>query len=128
VKVLKKSAERSAVFDVGERLDSLCDKLFVMIDGFEKQQMNDGQFSVSLPFLSTEASLWRTSLEDMQKSYEALWRDVMYVAAMSFRDFENLFPKLSINFETYYSVSVSLLNMIYQMKLMKLYCYRLLGH
>jgi hypothetical protein len=124
---LKRSTERSTVFDVGERLDSLCDKIFVMIDGFELKQMNDVQFGLNLPFLSTESSLTRAALEDMEKTYEALWRDVMDVADMSFRDFENLFPRLNINFETYYSVAVSLLNMIYHMKLMKLYCYRLLG-
>jgi hypothetical protein len=38
-----------------------------------------------------------------------------------------MFPKLDINFETYYTVVISLLNLIYQMQCMKIYCQRLLG-
>ena len=120
---VERLTEGSAVIDVGKRLDALCEKFFAMIKGFEQKQINDSQFSLSLPFSSTESSLTGASLEDMQNTYEALWRDVMDVAEMSFGDFENLFHRLNINFETYYSIAVSLLNMIYQMKLMKLYCY-----
>jgi len=116
--------ERSTAIDAGEQLESNCAKFLAMIKGIELKQINDAQFSLNLPFLSMESSLTRASLEEMQKAYEALWRIVMDINEMSFRDFENLFPKLNINFETYYSVAVSLLNMIYQMQLMKLYCYR----
>jgi hypothetical protein len=120
------SAVRSAVIEVGEKLDSHCEKFFAMIRGFELKQINNVQFSLNLPFLSAESSLTSESLKNMQEAYEALWRNVMDITEMSFMDFENLFPKLNINFETYYSVAVSLLNLIYQMQLMKLYCYRLL--
>jgi hypothetical protein len=117
---------KEGAINVGEQLDSNCNKFLAMIKGFELKQINDAQFSLNQPFLSKEPSLTRESLEDMQKTYEAIWRDVINITEMSFTDFEELFPKLNIDFETYYSIAVSLLNMIYQMQLMKLYCYRLL--
>jgi hypothetical protein len=124
------STLRSAVIAVGQRLDSLCDKIYTMLEGFESNQINDAKFSLNQPFPTTEHGLTEASLKIMLGEYESLRRDVRNVTDFSFEslvDFENLFPRLGINFETHYSAAVSLLNMYYQMQLMKLYCFRLLG-
>jgi hypothetical protein len=60
------------------------------------------------------------------EDYESIRLKVREITEMSIVDFEILFPKLAINYETYYSVAISLLNLIYQMQLMRLNCYRLL--
>jgi len=120
------SSVRLAVLAVGEQLGNHCDKVGAMLKGFEVKQINDVQFSLNQPFLSTESSLTEAALKNMLETYESLRRSVRDIAEMGFVDFEILFPKLDINFETYHSVAVSLLNLIYQMRLMRLHCYRLL--
>ena len=121
---------RLAIIAVGERLDSHSDKVFTMLKGFELKQVIDAKFRLNQPFLPAENSLTEASLKGMQIEYESLRRDVRNITESSFDsrvDFEKLFPRLNINFESYYSAGVSLLNMHYQMQLMKLYCLRLLG-
>jgi len=117
---------RSDVLAIGERLSNHCDKVGAILKGFEMKQVSDVKFSLNQPFLSTESSLTEAALMNMLETYESLRLDVWEITEMSLVDFEILFPKLDINFETYYSVAVSLLNLIYQMQLMRLYCYRLL--
>ena len=117
---------RSDVLAVGERLSNHCDKVGAILNGFEMKQISDVKFSLNKPFLSTESSLTETAIMNMLETYESLRLDVWEITEMSLVDFEIVFPKLDINFETYYSVAVSLLNLIYQMQLMRLYCYRLL--
>jgi len=116
----------SGALAVCEQLNSHCDKIGAMLKGFEAKLKNDVQFSLNQPFLSTESSLTETALKNMLGTYESLRKKVREITEMSFIDFEMLFPKLCINFETYYSVAVSLLNLIYQMWLMRLYCHNLL--
>jgi len=125
------SSSRSVIIAVSERLDSHSDKVFTMLKGFELKQVKDAKFRLNQPFLPAENSLTEASLKSMLKEYESLRRDVRNITESSFDsrvDFENLFPKLDINLESYYSASVSLLNIYYQMQLMKLYCFRLLGN
>ena len=120
---------RLAIIAVGERLDSHSDKVFTMLKGFEVKQVNDAKFRLNQPFLTAENSLTEASLKGMLREYEFLRRDVRNITESSFDslvDFEILFPRLDINFESYYSSAVSLLNIYYQMQLMKLYCFRLL--
>jgi len=126
----EQSPSRSSIIAVGERLDSHSDKVFTMLKGFELKQVSDAKFRLNQPFLPAENSLTEASLKGMIKEYESLRHDVRDITESSFDslvDFENLFPRLDINFESYYSAAVSLLNMYYQMQLMKLYCFRLLG-
>ena len=123
------STLRSTIIAVGKRLDNHSDKVYTMIKGFELKQINDAKFGLDQPFSSTEHGLTGASLKIMLEEYESLRNDVRNTANSSFDslvDFERLFPRLDINFETYYSAVVSLLNMHYQMQLMKLYCFRLL--
>jgi hypothetical protein len=124
------SLSRSVIIAIGKQLDSHSDKVFTMLKGFELKQVNDAKFRLNQPFLPAENSLTEASLKGMLKEYESLRREVRDITESSFDslvDFEELFPRLDINFESYYSAAVSLLNMYYQMQLMKLYCFRLLG-
>lgn len=124
------SAERlrigSAVQAVCERLSEHCGKVRALLNGFEVAQINNEAFSFNQPFHSNESSLTRASLMNIVETYESLRHEVREIAQVGSVDFEFLFPKLDINFETCYSVAVSLLNLIYQMQLMRLYCIRLL--
>ena len=119
-------SERSDVLAIGEQLSNLCDKVGAILRGIEMKQISDVKFSLNKPFLLTESGLTEAALMNMLKMYESLRHNVWKITEMSLVDFEILFPKFDINFETYYSVAVSLLNLIYQMQLMRLYCYRLL--
>ena len=121
-----KTATRSSVLSVCARLGEQCEKVEAMLHGFEVKQVNNTQFSLNQPFSSTETSLTKTALMNLVSEYESLRGNVREIADVGFVDFEVMFPKIGINFETYYSVAVSLLNLIYQMRLMKLYCYLLL--
>jgi hypothetical protein len=117
---------RSSLLDVSDRLCNHCGKIEVILKGFEVKQINDDQFNLKQPFISKKSSLTKTALMNIVENYKSIRQKVREITEMSFVDFEILFPKLSINFETYYSVAISLLNLIYQMQLMRLNCYRLL--
>jgi len=121
---------RSAVQSVCRRLSEHCGRVGALVNGFEEMQVNNPAFSFDQPFHSTKSNLTKTALIGMVESYESLRRDVRELirenTETGFVDFEVLFPSLDVNFETYYSVVVSLLNLIYQMQLMRAYCLSLL--
>jgi hypothetical protein len=121
-----KTAARSSVLSVCSRLGEHSEKVEAMLHGFEVKQVNNTQFSLNQAFSSSETSLTKTALMNLVRVYGSLRDDVRQLTGVGFVDFEVMFPKIGINFETYYSVAVSLLNLIYQMRLMKLYCYLLL--
>ena len=127
-KVTDERAERlrSAVQAVVKKLSEHCGKVRTLVNGFEVMQINNAEFSLDQPFYSTKSSLTMDAIKNLVRTYEALRREVRGIAQMGYVEFENTFPELDINFETYYSVAFSLLNLNYQMQLMKLYCYRLL--
>ena len=64
----------------------------------------------------------KTVIVNTVKKYESIRNDVGRIADVKGVDFENMFPKLDVNFETYYTIAVSLLNLIYQLQFMKIYC------
>ncbi len=120
------SAERLRIRSTMQALNEHCGKVGTMVDGWEVKQINSMHFSLDQPFHSTESSLTKAALTSVLETYESLRRDVREIAHVGNVDFEIRFPKLDINFETYYTIAVSLLNLIYQMQLMKLNCCRLL--
>ena len=99
-----------------------------MVNGFERMQLNNVEFSLNQPFYTTKTSLTMDAIKGMMKTYESLRRDVREIAQIGYVAFENSFPELDVNFETFYSVAFSLLNLVYQMQLMKLYCCRLVKY
>jgi hypothetical protein len=117
---------RSAVEYIAKRLDNHCRKVRDLVNGFEMTQVSNEEFDLNHPFYSTKSSLTMDVIKNMVKTYESLRCDVRKIAQIGYVEFENLFPALEINFSTYYTVAFSLLNLNYQMQLMKLYCFRLL--
>ena len=117
---------RSKVLAIVEKLNVHCDKVMALVNGFEAAQINKTNFSLGQPFYTTTSEIMTKAINDLLETYEALRRDVREFAQMGYVSFENSFPELNVNFETYYSIAASLLNLTFQMQLMKLYCYRLL--
>jgi hypothetical protein len=117
---------RSSVLAITKRLSEHCNKVRALVDSFEAAQINTTEFSLSQPFYTTTSEMMTKAINDLSETYETLRRDVREFAQIGYLNFENLFPELNINFETYYSVATSLLNQASQMQLMRLYCYRLL--
>jgi hypothetical protein len=117
---------RSAVEAAAKRLSDHCGKVRALVNGLEATQTNNPKFNLDRPFYSTKASLMMDAIKNMVKTYESLRHDVREIAQIGYIEFENYFPELDVNFESYYSVAYSLLSLHYQMQLMRLYCYRLL--
>jgi hypothetical protein len=121
---------RSAVQGICQRLSEHCGKVMALVKGFEETQINNPEFSFDQPFSSAKSSLTKAAIVSMVEMYESLRRDVRDIvrenSEVGYVDFEVLFPGLDVSFETYYSVTISLLNVVYQMQLMRVYCLRLL--
>ena len=117
---------RSSLQAIAQKLSVHCNKVRALVNGFENSQLNNSEFSLGQTFYTTKSKLMTKAIERLVETYEALRLDVRELAQIGYVSFENSFPELDINFETYYSVAASLLNLTFQMQLMRLYCYRLL--
>jgi hypothetical protein len=116
----------SKVLAIAKRLNVHCDRVRALVNGFEAAQINKTNFGLGQPFYTTTSEMMTRAINDLLETYKALRRDVREFAQIGYVRFENSFPELDVNFETYYSVAASLLNLTFQMQLMRLYCYRLL--
>ena len=119
--------QRSAIQSISAQLNKHCGEIKKLTDALEAAQNKNPKFSIDQPFDSAKSSMLKTVLVNMLRTYESIRYDFRRVAHIADVDFENMFPKLGINFETYYTVAISMLNLSYQMQCMKLYCQRLLG-
>ena len=111
---------------IAQKLSVHCDKVRVLVNGLENSQVNNSEFNLGQTFYTTKSELVTKAIKELLEGYAVLRREVREIAQLGYVSFENSFPELDINFETYYSVAASLLNLTYQMQLMRLYCYRLL--
>ena len=119
--------KRSAIQSISERLNKHCGKIKNLADALGATLNKNPKLTIDQPFDSAKSSMLKTVLVTMVKTYESIRCDLRRVAHVKSVDFENMFPKLGITFETYYTVAISMLNLIYQMQYMKIYCQRLLG-
>ena len=122
----KRDQDKERLLALAEQLNVHCNKVKSVVNGFEITQINNKQFGLNKPFYTTTAPSLTKALNGLLKTYGNLRLEVREVAQIGYVSFENSFPELTINFETYYSVASSLLNLTFQMQLMRLYCYRLL--
>ena len=122
----KRDQDKESLIAIAKQLNVQCDKVRSVVNGFETAQINNKQFSLSKTFYTTTGPSLTKALNSLLKTYETLRLKVREVAQIGYVSFENSFPELNINFESYYSVASSLLNLTFQMQLMRLYCYRLL--
>jgi len=125
---LKKSKndDEKSLLDIAQQLSVHSNKVRALVNGLEAAQINNKAFSLGETFYTTKSQTMTKAIKDLLGTYEALRREVRNVAQISYVSFENSFPELNITFETYYSVAASLLNLTFQMRLLKLYCYRIL--
>ena len=119
---MKNSLEASEIQSITERVNKLCQETCKLENALERNQSNNAQFSFNDPFDSTKSSMLTTLLGSMEKRYETIRSDLAKLVQAKYPDFEKMFPKLSINFETYYTIAVSMLNLTYQLKYMNVYC------
>jgi len=117
---------RSSLQNIAKRLSVHCNKVRALVNGFEAAQINNTEFGLGQTFYTTTSKLMTKSINNLLETYETLRLEVRELAQIGYVSFENSFPEININFETYYSVAASLLNLTFQMQLMRLYCYRLL--
>ena len=117
---------RSSVQAIAEKLRMHCNKVRALVNGLEKEQIENTEFNLGQTFYTTKSEAMTRAMNNLLETYEDLRRDVREIAQVGHVSFENSFPEININFETYYSIAVSLLNLSFQMQYMKLYCYRLL--
>ena len=118
--------KRSAIDSINQRINEHCGEIKKLADALVGAQNNDPNFDLDYVFDSIKSCMLKTVLENVVKTYESIRSDVGRIAHVRGVDFENMFPKLGIDFETYYTIAVSMLNLIYQMHCMNIYCQRLL--
>jgi len=126
IKEAKKNENEENLLSIAKQLNVHCNKVRALVNGLEASQMNNREFSLSQTFYTTTSQSLTKAINDLLGTYGTLRRKVRDVAQISYVSFENSFPELNINFETYYSVAASLLNLTSQMQLLRLYCYRIL--
>jgi hypothetical protein len=113
---------RSAMKSVSQRINKHCLDIKKIADALVEAQCNNPNSSLNQPFDSAKSSMLKTVIVNMVKTYESIRNDVEKIVDVKGVDFENMFPKLDVNFETYYTIAISLLNLIYQLQCMKIYC------
>ncbi|MCW4055066.1 MAG: hypothetical protein NWE84_09165 [Candidatus Bathyarchaeota archaeon] len=126
MKEAKEKGNEERLLSIAKKLNVHSNKVRALVNGFETAQTNDKGFSLSKTFYTTTTQSLTRTINSLVESYERLRREVREVAQIGYVSFENSFPELNINFETYYSVAASLLNLSFQMQLLELYCYHIL--
>jgi len=121
------SSERhSRLQAIANKLSVHCTKIRAFVNAIENAQISEKNFNLSKPFYTTDSKTMTEAIKNLSKTYEALRLELRDIAQIGYVSFEEFFPQMNVNFETYYSVAASLLNLGFQMHLMRLYCYRLL--
>jgi len=126
MKESNKNEINEKLISIAKKLNVHCSKVRAVVNGLEAAQINDASFNLGQTFYTTSSQSMTKAINDLLGTYEALRLEVREVARISYVSFEDSFPELNINFETYYSVAASLLNLNSQMQLLRLYCYRIL--
>ena len=122
----KENENKKGLLAIAKELNVHCNKVRAIINRFEDAQINSKEFNLSQTFYTTTSQPLTKAINGLLGTYVTLRSKVREVAQIGYVSFENSFPELNINFETYYSVAVSLFNLTFQMQLLRLYCYRLL--
>ena len=117
---MKNYVKPSEIQSISKRINKHCEEINKLKHALEKAQKNNMKFSLNQTFNS--ASMLKTVLVNMERTYKSIRRDFGRIVHANGMDFENMFPKLDINFETYYTIAVSMLNLTYQLQYMKIYC------
>jgi len=118
IKKGKENENEERLLAIAKQLNVHCNKVRAVVNGLEAAQINKKEFSLTQTFYTTTSQSLTKAINDLLGTYETLRLKVREVAQIGY--------ELNINFETYYSVAASLLNLTFQMQLLRLYCYRIL--
>ncbi len=113
--------QRSAIESISQRINKHCGYIKKIADAIVEAHYNNPNSSLNQPFDSAKSRMLKSVIVNIVKTYESIRNDMKRIVGGGV-DFEILFPKLDVNFETYYTIAVSLLNLIYQLQYMKIYC------
>jgi len=114
--------KHSAMKYISQRINKHCLDIKKIADALVEAQCNNPKSSLNQPFDSVKSSMLKTVIMNLAKTYESIRNDVEKIVDAKGVDFEKMFPKLDVNFETYYTIAISMLNLIYQLQYMKIYC------
>jgi hypothetical protein len=114
--------QRTAIKSLSQRIDKHCADIKKIADALVEAQYNNPNSSLNQRFVSAKSGMLKTVIVNMVKTYESIRNDVKRIADVKGAYFDEMFPKLDVNFETYYTIAVSLLNLIYKLQYMKIYC------
>jgi len=114
--------KHSAMKYISQRINKHCLDIKKIADALVEAQYNNPKSSLNQPFDSVKSRMLKTVIMNLVKTYESIRNDVEKISYSKNADFNNMFPKLDVNFETYYTIAISLLNLIYQLQYMKIYC------
>ena len=112
----------SAIQSISQRINKHCLYIKKIADALVEAQYNNPKSSLNQPFDSAKSRMLKTVIVNIVRIYESIRNDLEKIADVKGVDFENMFPKLDVNFETYYTIAISMLNLIYQLQYMKIYC------
>jgi hypothetical protein len=110
--------QRSVIQSISQQINKHCLDIKKIADAMVEAQYNNPKSSLNQPFDSAKSSMLKTVIVNMVKTYESIRNDVGRIAYVKSVDFDEMFPKLDVNF----TIAVSLLNLIYQLQYMKIYC------
>jgi hypothetical protein len=114
--------KRSAIQSISQRINKHCLYIKKIADALVEAQYNNLKSSLNKPFDSAKSRMLKTVIVNMVKTYESIRNDVEKIVDVKGVDFEKMFPKLDVNFETYCTIAISMLNLIYQLQYMRIYC------
>jgi hypothetical protein len=118
--------KRAAIQSISQRINKHCIEIEKLSDALIGAQNSNPNFGLDDAFNPSKSSMLKTLLMNVSKTCKSIRSDVERIAPIKGVDFENIFPKLEIDFTTYYTIAISMLNLIYQMHYMNIYCQRLL--
>ena len=115
-------ATQSEIKSISKRINKHCEEINKLQNALEEADSNNPKFSLNQTFNSGKCSMLKTVLVNIERTYESIRRDLGNIVHAKTANFGNMFPRLQINYETYYTIAISILNLFYQMQYMKIYC------
>lgn len=118
---VEKSRKKSAILSVIERIDLALKVNDGMLKGLSECEKN-----ISIEFLNQEIPDFSTlKLDIITNTFNAIRFDFQRNADIKIEDFDQLFPKPQLSFNTIFDLQRSLVYICIQLEDMKVYCQRL---
>jgi hypothetical protein len=122
---IEKSRKISAIRSITERIDNNIIMAQAIIDGFKEVKEKNPKVSLK-EFILKSGDRTKKFLDAVVTTYESIRFDLEKNININQKDFDRLFPKIDLHFDTYDSISPNLACLIHHMIDMKNYCIRLI--